>query len=145
MLQIDLDTAIKEKHTWSHRILCSSCVFSEFTDFEMWTATQTSQLTLTPNSTSKRRIRWPSQSSESPASPLTLNVPVKFGQIKVLVPQILALLQPVVLYHLLCLCASSSARRGGEERRGREFSDQSAPGEGQRQSQRVQIPHYWIY
>lgn len=53
--------------TWSHRILCCICVFcSEFPDFDMWTATQTSQLTLTPNSSSERMIRWPSQSSENP-------------------------------------------------------------------------------
>lgn len=99
------------------------------------------QLTLGPNSTSERKMRRPSKSSENALPPLTLNVPAKFGQIKVLVPQIPALPQSVVVhYHLLCQCASSAAPCR-QERRGRGFGDQSArrraasaPGEGQAQS-----------
>lgn len=88
--------------------------------FWNWTATQkkkkTSQLTLTPNSASKRRIQGPSKSSLSsvnpPPAPVILNVPVKFREIKVVLREMRALLRSVVLYHLLCLRASSSARWG---------------------------------
>lgn len=114
---------------WSDRALCFSCAFCcEFTDSEIWTAIQkTSQLTLTPNSASKRRIQRLSKSSlssECPPTPITLNVPVKFIEIKVLLHQILALLQPVVLYHLLCLSASSCGCE--QEKRGGGVSVQSA-------------------
>lgn len=58
---------------------------------------------------------------------------MKFIEIKVLLHQILALLQPVVVYHLLCLSASSSD--GEQEKEGEkrgEFSVQSAQRIGQR-------------
>lgn len=102
------------------------------------------KLTLEPNSTSERKMRRLSKSSENALSPLTLNVPVKFGQIKVLVPRIPALPQSVVVhYHLLCQCASSAAPCR-QERRGRGFGDQSAqkvaasaPGDSHTQSERL--------
>lgn len=106
-------------------------------DRQTWTL---KQLTLEPNSTSEAKMRRPSNSSENALPPLTLSVPAKFGQIKVLVPQIPALPQPVVVhYHLLCQCASS-ASPCRQERRGRGFGDQSAPGEARRQSERLSAP-----
>lgn len=153
-------TKKERKMTWSHRALCSICVFcSEFPDFDMWTATQTSNL---PWHQIPVLNVWSAdrQSSENPpfSSGAKRSCEVWRNKstcaLESCAPAACSTLPSVVpvrteLHTVRRRGAEErrgEARRRGEEKRGREFNDQSAPGKGQKQCKRVQISpccSYW--